>query len=421
MTEHLTQQEIEAVWLRTISAADRGRIDAHVAGCEGCLQHLARPEYAVTALDEAFLTLDAEAPFHLSPEELRAFARGNAGDADRVICESHLENCTDCTRDLHALETLRQLPARPLTNTAGVSPIHWRTSLALVFTPVRVFAVAGVIACLLFAVLIFQRQRRNERTEVAVQPKSTAETPPAPNTNEGTLGRSEVSIGLAVALNDNGNTIGVDSRGKLVGLEQLSVNARQTIAEILLGRDIPKPKDLEAVSSPPIALMGAQQSESFKLFSPLSIVVPEERPTLRWQDLSGAESYTVSIFDEDFNQVTASPPLSRTSWVVNKELRPGGIYSWQVKAIRNGEEVLSPVAPAKRAQFKVLEKEKLRELTLLRQQRPASHLALGVSYLQFGLLEKAESEFRQLLKTNPDSAVVKKLLRRVDEWKRQSG
>ena len=417
MTEHLTQHEIEEVWLHTISAADRSRVDAHVARCEACLQRVARPEYAVTALEQAFLTSDAETPFHLSLGELRTYARGNASEAERIICESHLEICTDCTRDLQALETVERFPAGAPSKTTSVSPIHWGTSM---FTPARVLAVTGIIACLLIAVLIFQWQRRNQRTQVAVdQPNPVVEAPTGPNTNEVTSGPSEVPVGhLVVALNDNGNTIGIDSLGKLIGLEQVSANTRQTIAEVLGGRDVPKPKELEAVSSPAIALMGPQQSQSFELFSPLSVVVAEERPSLRWQALSGAESYTVSIFDEDFNQITVSSPLSRTTWVVNKQLRPGRIYFWQVKASRSGAEVLAPVAPAKRAQFKVLEKDKLRDLTLLRQQRPVSHLALGVTYLKFGLLDDAEKEFQQLLKTNPDSAVVKKLLRRVDEWRR---
>ena len=59
------------------------------------------------------------------------------------------------------------------------------------------------------------------------------------------------------------------------------------------------------------------------------------------------------------------------------------IYSWEVVAVRNGQEVRSPVAPAPRAQFKILEAEKLRELTNLKKHEPdlASHLGSNVRAL----------------------------------------
>ena len=119
----------------------------------------------------------------------------------------------------------------------------------------------------------------------------------------------------------------------------------------------------------------------------------------------------------NFNRVAESPPLSKPTWRLAVPLQRGQTYSWEVTAVKDGEEITAPVAPAPRAQFRVLEADKLNALTKLKGQRPASHLALGLTYARLGLIPEAESEFRQLVKENPDSALAKKLLRTVQSWR----
>jgi len=78
--------------------------------------------------------------------------------------------------------------------------------------------------------------------------------------------------------------------------------------------------------------------------------------------------------------------------------------------------VRSPVAPAPRAQFKILEAEKLIELTNLKKLEPTSHLTLGLTYARFGLLAEAEGQLQILARENPNSPVATRLLRTVQEW-----
>jgi hypothetical protein len=90
-----------------------------------------------------------------------------------------------------------------------------------------------------------------------------------------------------------------------------------------------------------------------------------------------------------------------------------------VVAVRNGREVRSPVAPSPKAQFKILEAEKLLELTRLKQHTPISHLALGITYARFGLLAEAEEQLQILARENPNSPVPTRLLRTVQEWRKR--
>jgi hypothetical protein len=146
-------------------------------------------------------------------------------------------------------------------------------------------------------------------------------------------------------------------------------------------------------------------------------VIATDHPNLRWQALPGATSYTVSVFDADFNRVTRSAPQTATQWTT-PTLRRGLIYSWEVVAVRDGQEVRSPVAPARQAQFKILEAEKLLELINLKKHKPISHLTLGLTYARFGLLVEAEGQLQILSRENPNSPIAMKLLRTVEEWRK---
>jgi hypothetical protein len=140
---------------------------------------------------------------------------------------------------------------------------------------------------------------------------------------------------------------------------------------------------------------------------------------LRWRPLSGATSYTVTILDPSFSVVATSQPSQATTWTVSRKLERGRIYSWQVAAVKDGKEVISPTAPAPEARFKVLDREKAAELERLEKTHTNSHLALGVLYGQSGLLNDAEREFSALLRENPQSAVAQELLRSVRTARRQ--
>jgi hypothetical protein len=149
------------------------------------------------------------------------------------------------------------------------------------------------------------------------------------------------------------------------------------------------------------------------LLRPVGTVVLSHRPLFRWRALKDADSYVVKIYDADFNEVAASPPLAATTWTVPRALVRGPTYSWQVTARVGDREILSPVKPAPEARFMVLEQAKANELAKAKNASPDSPLTLGILYAQAGLLDEAEYEFQTLLRANPQSTLVQKLLRSV--------
>lgn len=129
-------------------------------------------------------------------------------------------------------------------------------------------------------------------------------------------------------------------------------------------------------------------------------------------------SYSVTLFDADFNSVAASPPLTVTSRSVPQPLRRGGVYRWQVTARTAGAEVIAPSATAPEARFKVLDENSSGELARAEPACLQSHLACGVLYSRMGLMDEAEREFKSLADANPRSALARALLRDVRQSRR---
>jgi hypothetical protein len=187
----------------------------------------------------------------------------------------------------------------------------------------------------------------------------------------------------------------------------------------LSGENLAQPTVLNNLAAPDITLLGDPPGDTtFSLTGPLGEVVPDQRPRLTWRELNGATSYVVSVYDTNFNPVAQSPPLSAPTWTVGVRLLRGQVYAWEVTALKDGNEIVAPAAPAPRAQFMILEGDKLNTLRRIEGQNPASHLTLGLAYARFGLVSKAEREFRQLVSDNPNSSVAKKLLQSVRAWRK---
>ena len=428
MTDHLTETEISLFRDRTIRPAERERIDSHVAGCESCLRRILPSEDSAlvySELTEALLPDGAEEAFHLSNADVRRYANGSVDQTDRVIFESHFDICDQCSEAVQSLAASSLIESVSSSTRQAEIPAQqfspaW--SAAFQFTPAR--AVAGVVvaACLVLVFVLWQRWHARAVDQTAQQ--TTSQTPsntpgdssPTPTQTEATK-NSTTDQFAAASLTDNGRKIQLDTSGKLIGLEELPEASRSLVRSVLATRTLSKPEVLDKLTAPSIKLLDPTARENtFGLLGPSGTVIATDHPNLRWQALAGATSYTVSVFDADFNRVTRSAPQAATQWTSTK-LRRGMIYSWEVVAVRNGQEVRSPVAPAPRAQFKILEAEKLLELTNLKKHSPISHLALGVTYARFGLLAEAEGQLQILARENPNFPVATRLLRAVQEWR----
>jgi cytoskeletal protein RodZ len=431
MTDHLSETEVSLFRERTIGPTERERIDSHVAECESCLRRILPSEdtaLVYSELTEALLPDGADEPFHLSNAEIRAYANGSIDQADRVIFESHLDICDQCSEAVQLLtasspvESVSSLARQAEVPVQQFSP-SWRA--AFQFTPARAAVGVLVAACLVLAFVVWRRwhSRAVDQTAQQASSQTPTNTPgsgsPTPAPTESTKDSNTDQFAVAASLEDNGRKIQLDNTGKLIGLEELPEASRSLVRSVLANKTLSKPEVLDKLTAPSITLMDPTARENtFGLLGPSGTVIATDRPNLRWQALAGAESYTVSVFDADFNRVTRSAPQTATQWT-SPALRRGMIYSWEVVAVRNGQEVRSPVAPAPRAQFKILEAEKLLELTNLKKHKPISHLTLGLTFARFGLLVEAEGQLQILARENPNSPVATRLLRTVQEWSKR--
>lgn len=451
--EHLTDQQVEAYRQRAVDTSARDALASHLAVCEACLQRVINTAHfnvAFTALKESFLSPTDEEPFHLSRGELKRYRAGNLEQADRTIFESHLEDCAECSR--LAQELLLVSPnvaaeqSKPAPQTAWKSlTAYWRRPTYL--RPVYIGGIALVCALLLIFWLQSKYSGGRNQTAAGVgaqdqsQPAMTpqinqGETPPGEETvNNGGSVENEGSGGdkgtlsspsaprsaseIIVSLIDGQQAVTMDRQGNLRGLEGVAVPVQRVVSQALLAKEIKRPETLNELSAPRITLLGQPSSGlPFALLEPAGVVSLNDRPTFRWQPLKGATNYTVFVFDSDFNRVLKSEPQAATNWTVPTPLNRGSRYFWEVTAHKDGQEITSPVAPAPRAQFKIVDEETLREINQVREARPGSHLTLGLIYARVGLLDDAEREFQLLVNANPRSEIARKFLRRVRSWKR---
>jgi hypothetical protein len=155
------------------------------------------------------------------------------------------------------------------------------------------------------------------------------------------------------------------------------------------------------------------QAREFSVLEPVGSVSLSDRPAFRWSAMEGATGYVVEVYDDQFKLAASSQQLTNRSWTIQQPLPRGKVYSWQVKAIKDGQEITSPRPPAPQAKFRVLNQSKANELARAKRSYPSSHLTLGLLYADAGLLKEAEQQFRLLLRANPNSPLARTLLRQV--------
>lgn len=450
-TKHLTSEAIELYRKRGLSAAEALATQRHVAACADCRARLAAAVEADAALPSLLRQVSREdddfgSDSHLSYEHLTLYVDGGLDGVEREIADSHLSFCEDCAADLADLRQYvglaKSAELKPASRRATAeTPATWRRLFALLspFTsPLTAAAVAALVLIVMGGVWLATRDSRApkvsesarlrpetspasapaiapERKDIPSPTPSPAETisPPAvvaPPSIDPAPPASEL-----LALNDGGERVALDRRGRLEGLEGVPPEARQAVSRALRSRRIESPSVLKGLGEDEGGTLmggGGAAGASFAPRWPVIKVVRETNPTFSWSPLAGAKSYRVSVVDSKFKPVAQSLPLDQLSWTTDASLARGAVYSWQVTAtMADGTEITAPAAPAPQARFRVLDADAHDRLARLEKAAPNSRLARGVAYAQAGLLDEAEAELKALLKENPRSRVARDLLR----------
>jgi predicted anti-sigma-YlaC factor YlaD len=439
MTEHLSQPVIELYRERSLPPAELIAADDHLGECEACrgrLEGKAAWRAAAASLGEDLRAALAVEPEHLRYEQLAAYVDREADAVEREIIESHLSHCRECVEQFEELRAFaaqlstypekQYAPAAPPTLLERLRKFLGLESLSLPSLALGLASAAALLLVALPTVVVWRVTK--SPTKIAVNapaassptPQPTVEPTASPDSG-GTVPRDDNSGAPALAaLSDGGGQIALGADGRLVGAESLSAADRQRVVSALKSKSVSVPASLSELGGAQSALMGSGAERTFALVSPVAKVVASDRPLLRWQPLAGAESYRVEITDPEANyrEVATSPALSATEWRVNHSLERGRVYTWQVVALKGGEEVKAPSPDAPEAKFKVLERAKLNELERAKKNYAGQRLILGLLYAQAGLLDEAERELRALVAANPNSAEAKGLLRSVRAKKR---
>jgi hypothetical protein len=336
MTGHLTSQQVTAYRSGVSEPEELLRLDDHLAGCADCRSLLAQTG------DDAdgairMLRLDLSSA-HLTESQLDDYAARRPAPADLV---QHLDLCPDCRADS---EDLRQFVATAPTEHAQLKSV-W----------VRPLAASLAIAALGLAAWFAIRAHAPASTEPPVV--TASKIPP----------QYQAEVQTAI---DSG------------------------VLHI--------PASITGMTSGPIQLRSETQPaapSTFHLISPTATAVIDDTPFFRWTPLEGA-TYSISIYDDHFNQIASANGLHVTEWHPDKPFPRGAAYLWEVRAIRGAHTERAPAATEPEARFAVLSAAESQHLAAAHAAMPDEPLALGIICADAGALDDAKTELEQAASSN---------------------
>lgn len=440
LIEHLTQKQLEGYCRQQLIVAELLSVTEHLGECDDCRQRIESTmngDATFLALrseifgDSEFFSPESELA-HLTMEQTAQYVDQNLSGEELQIVGDHLTICEQCNIAVNDLRVFRNQIAPSLDreySPAPVSPskeVWWRRSFGSLSAAFRLHpapAFGTALAILLFAVtgwLVWRTVREREpKQEVVVTPAPSSQPAPAPQQSPVPLQPEPVTV--IAQLNDGKGQLSLDQQGKLSGADDLPPSYQSLVKKVLTNQRVEKSSQLNGLSRPSSALMGSDQpADQFSVMDPVGNVLMTNRPNFRWTPMEGAAGYVVEVYDSKFKLVVASPQVTRNSWVATQPLPWGNVYSWQVKAIKDGQEITSPGPPAPQAKFRILDRAKVNELANARRSYGSSHLVLGMLYAEAGLLKESEQELRMLLKANANSEVARSLLRQVQALRRRT-
>jgi len=455
MTDHFTEAEIKRFAVSALPMTQLETIGNHLADCQTCHRVLVESLRSQRTSDRVQFSLDPAFLFrhdHLDYDQLVAIADNKLDATEQELVDTHLTTCTTCTEDVRSFLAFRKelepelrvryAPDIDKSREPAIAARH--KSRVLAWRPAYIAVVILIAIGLLIAVLYTRRKTENLEARQTSPPNVNASataspTPesraannlptPAPIPSQPSLQPSPALIvrdrqpaktpglvDIAAVLNDGQGTVTVDKAGNVSGLDQISQDSRREVAEAVTTQTIKTPDTVTELAGVPMTLRGPDKGPKFKLRSPARTVILSDRPAFQWDALPGATSYQVSVADLNGHLVARSEQLSkdRTAWTPPSPLTRGEIYAWDIEAIVDGKKVFAPGTSETQMKFKVLSEQSARELEQLKNAN--SHLALGVFYAREGMLAEAERELQILVRDNPKSPVLKKLLKQIQTW-----
>jgi hypothetical protein len=311
---------------------------------------------------------------HPGHEMLVAYVDGVADGADVDWVESHLIVCAICREDVGDLrETQRQLSAVHAPATAVPDSSRWRRM-------VMYGSVAAGLTLMAWAGGAFDPVPPSPEAVLVTTPPSATPVPlPAPSEPAPTA---------------------------------LTPADRRAVDRALAAGQPAWPAFHDVVRGRVSTLLGdAPALAPLTPVSPMSTAVIEARPAFAWSAGTGATSYEVSIYDDQFAVVATSGPLTRPTWQPSRDLPRGQVLSWQITATTPTGTIVSPAPPLPEARFVILSGDAAANVADARTRLKDEPLALGITLAEAGLYREAEAALtRAAADARYDAAQVKRLL-----------
>lgn len=425
LVEHLTQKQIEDYSQHRLAAAELLSVGDHVAECEICRRQVeAGMNGDATFFALHGLTFGEELSAHLTTAQTADFADKNLSGETLQTVTDHLAVCEQCALAVEDLRAFRNEIApsidrehQPTLVPSSAPKKSWLTRFGSLFrvSPIPAFGGAALAVVVLVVAWMVWRTPGQREPEIVAVPTPVSQ--PTPSEQTPSLPPQPEPASVVAQINDGGRVLTLDQEGKLSGADDLPAAYKSLVTKALSTQRIEKSSQLQGLTRPPSSLMSSDnQKEQFSVLEPVGNVLLTDKPTFRWSTLDGATGYVVEVYDEQFKLVASSPQLSNPSWTTT--LARGNVYSWQVKAIKEGQEITSPRPPAPQAKFRVLDQTRANEFAKAKRAY-GSHLTLALLYAEAGLLNEAEQELRVVQRSNPKSRLARKLLRQVQALRRQ--
>jgi hypothetical protein len=194
----------------------------------------------------------------------------------------------------------------------------------------------------------------------------------------------------------------------------VSSEEAQRVTLAIASGHVQLPQKIAALRAVDGALLGAAEPAVFRLQTPVGSAVLYTRPSFTWDD-AAATSYTVSVFDQNFSEITRGESKT-TSWRPDVDLPRGGTYSWQVTAHRGGENITEPRPPRPEARFTVIDGPTAARIMQIEARLSSEPLALGVVLAEEGLVVDARAQFARAANEHPEIAdIARQLYRSLDQ------
>lgn len=337
-TTHISREQLLRYRNRALMPQELVAVDGHLGQCQDCRDELS----ALASVSASTISAVREARFeHITYEQMDAWVENELDQTERELVLSHIGLCAPCARQLQAYESYAPAMSAPI-----VAPAQPVVSLG---EKLRAWFRAPQLAIIAAAVAV-------------------------------------VAIVSPFVMRDSNKEL------TIAQLEALPDSVRSSAKAVINSDSTARPESLD----------GLAPNTDSSLQYPVSEIVEERQPILRWKPFGS--SYSVAIFDASGREIAHSGIVSGTHWLVPVQLARGEQYTWQIQG--NGE--------TRRAAFRVLNDANEEKLEQVRASGAGS-LAMGAVAEHMGLLSLAQEQFETLKKEQPKSQDAAKLLDHVNE------